>query len=200
MGMKLLATAAFFELIVIAAGVAILGPDAEGLHWAIRWTARFSAVFFLAAFLASSLQRSLHRPWTAALLRQRRYVGLSFAASQLIHLVFIGLAYRRAPATMGPLDAVFYLGALGYLFTGLLALTSNDDSVRWLGLKRWRRLHSTGMYLLWAIFTGTYTLGAGRNRIHWILAFAFGLAMAFKLSVIFGKSKRKARWENSCPH
>src|SRR5687767_12959858 len=100
MGMKTFAIAAFFELIVIAAGVAVMGSGSEGLHWAIRWTARFSAVFFLSAFLASSLQRSLHQPWTAALLRQRRYVGLSFAASQLIHLSFIGLAYRRAPATM----------------------------------------------------------------------------------------------------
>ena len=189
--MKLVATVAFLELIVIAAGLALLGAGAEGLHWAIRWTARFSALLFLAAFLASSLQRSLHRPWTAALLRRRRYWGLSFAASQLIHLIFIGLAYRRAPATMGPLDVVFYIGAVGYLFTGLLALTSNDEAVHRLGLKRWRLLHSTGMYILWAIFIGTYILGAARDRIHLVLAFVFGLALVLKLALKFGGNRRK---------
>lgn len=197
--MKLVATVAFLELIVISAGLVFLGTEAEGLHWAIRWTARFSALLFLAAFLASSFQRSLHRPWTAALLRQRRYWGLSFAASQLIHLMFIGLTYRWAPATMGPLDVAFYLGAIGYLFTGLLALTSNDGAVHRLGLKRWHLLHSTGMYFLWAIFIGTYILGAARDRIHLVLALVFGLALVFKLALKFGGNKRKLGWEKSCP-
>jgi sulfoxide reductase heme-binding subunit YedZ len=189
-GTRLIATLALIELLFIGIGVLVMGPEAPGLHWAIRWTARFSAVLFLLAFLASSLQRSLHRPWTAALLRERRYIGLGFAVSQLIHLAFIGMAYRWAPSSMGPVDGAFAIGALGYLFTGLMALTSNDAAVRWLGLKSWRLLHSTGMYLLWAIFIGTYILNAKNDRLHLVQAIVFGLALAFKLSVKF--SRRKA--------
>ena len=183
-GGRLISAAVASELLFIALGLAVLGLGAEGLHWAIRWTARFSAFLFLSAFLASSLHRSLHRGWTIALLRQRRYWGLSFAGSQFIHLILIVLAYRRAPTTMGSIDAAFLFGALGYIFTGLMALTSNDEAVRRLGPKDWRVLHSTGMYLLWAIFFGTYILGAGKDRLHLALATAFGLALAFKLAVL----------------
>lgn len=174
---------ALLESLVIALGVAALGMDGEGLHWAIRWTARFSALFFLLAFLASSLQRALHRPWTAALLRGRRYWGLCFAASQLIHLIFIGLAYRNVPASMGPIDPAFFLGAVGYFFTGLMALSSNDAAVKGLGPRNWRQLHATGMYILWLIFMGTYVLGAGRDHLHFVLAIIFGLALIFKLGL-----------------
>ncbi|HEX5034290.1 MAG TPA: hypothetical protein VFW62_07420, partial [bacterium] len=183
--MSLVLLVAALESIFAAIGLAILGLDAEGLHWAIRWTGRLSLLLFLSAFLANSLQRSLHRPWTAVLLRRRRYVGLAFAASQLIHLVLIGLAYRRAPATMGPLDFAFYGGAVGYFFTGLLALTSNDQAFHWLGPKRWRLLHSTGMYALWLIFFVTYLPGFGLGGIPLVFLLVLGLALIFKLTVKF---------------
>ena len=195
--MHLIWKASLVEILFIGLGLAFFGVQAEGLHWAIRWSARFSAFLFLVAFLASSLQRSLHRPWTSALLRQRRYWGLAFAVSQLIHLALIFLAYRQAPETMGPVNGAFLLGGLGYFFTALMALSSNDASVRWLGLKRWRLLHSIGMYLLWAIFFGTYVLGFGQNSLHRVLAVAFALALVFKLKAKLGK--RKISWERSCP-
>ncbi|HKY62062.1 MAG TPA: hypothetical protein VJR29_01455 [bacterium] len=188
--MSLTFLVAALESILVAMGLAILGPNAEGLHWAIRWTGRLSLLLFLSAFLASSLQRSLHRPWTAALLRRRRYVGLAFAASQFIHLALIGLAYRRAPATMGPLDFAFYGGAVGYFFTGLLALTSNDRAFHWLGPKRWRLLHATGMGVLWLIFFVTYLPGLREGGIPLVLLLVLGLALVFKLTVKFAARKR----------
>lgn len=90
---------------------------------------------------------------------------------------------------MGPLDLAFYFGALGYLFTGLMALTSNDSAIRRLGPTHWRRLHSTGMSLLWFIFMATYALGASRDRWHLAMAIVFGLALVFKLGVKFGRRK-----------
>src|SRR5262249_29765543 len=125
-GKRLVLGVAALEAVAVAVGLTRLGLGAEGWHWAMRWTARVSALLFLSAFLASSLQRRFHRPWTGWLRRRRRYLGLSFAASQGIHLFAIAGGFLRAPATMSPPNATFMVGALGYAFTVALALTSTD--------------------------------------------------------------------------
>lgn len=45
---------------------------------------------------------------------------------------------------------------MGYLLLALLALTSTDAAVRWLGRSRWTALHKTGMYILYVIFVFSY--------------------------------------------
>ena len=63
------------------------GP--EEVRAAIRATAFTSAVPFLLVFAASSANRLWCTPFTAWLVRERRYLGLSVAASHLWHLVAI---------------------------------------------------------------------------------------------------------------
>jgi hypothetical protein len=38
----------------------------------------------------------------------------------------------------------------------LLAATSSDAAMRWLGIRAWTQLHRFGLYYLWAVFTITY--------------------------------------------
>lgn len=82
-------------ILVVALITMSVLPPAEGARAAIRFTARTSLVLFLLAFTASAL----HRFWlcgvTVWLRRNRRYLGLSFAGSHLVHAVAI-LAYLQA--------------------------------------------------------------------------------------------------------
>ena len=92
--MKKLASGWFLVLwtaLVVSAMVAAVlashgAADLEAVRHALRLTARTSLALFLLAFAASSLRRLWPLPATAWLLRNRRHVGVSFAASHFIHL------------------------------------------------------------------------------------------------------------------
>src|SRR5690606_37151534 len=91
---------------------------------------------------------------TRWLKRNRRYMGLSFALAHFLHLGAI-VAYFASIGEMP--DVVTIIGGGGaYVFIALLALTSNDWSVRKLGPKAWRRLHLVGISYVWLIFMNSY--------------------------------------------
>jgi hypothetical protein len=79
----------------------------------------------LIAFLASSFAKVFRSEVIRWLLRNRRYFGLSFAISHLIHLIFIfalnhlmkGELFRSYPTQ------IFLGGGLGYVFILLMSLT-----------------------------------------------------------------------------
>jgi hypothetical protein len=142
---------------MVAALLAAAGWTEAGLRLVIRATARTSLVLFLAAFLASTLRRRWPGAATTWLLQNRRYVGLAFATSHLLHLLAI-LALRDAfPATFADVPwATVVVAGGGFVVVALLAATSSDAAVRWLGVRRWSRLHRAGLYYLWVVFTVTY--------------------------------------------
>jgi methionine sulfoxide reductase heme-binding subunit len=74
---------------LVGAILAQSGVTAEGLHLVLRATARTSLVLFLAAFVAASLRAI--RPGGLAdwLAENRRYLGISFAASHSFHFAAI---------------------------------------------------------------------------------------------------------------
>ena len=65
------------------------GSGEAGLRMLMRATARTSLALFGAAFAASSLRSLWPTPATGWLLRQRRYLGLSFAFSHALHALAI---------------------------------------------------------------------------------------------------------------
>src|SRR5262245_7370659 len=74
------------------------GSGEAGLRAVIRGTARTSFVLFIGAFTASALYRLRPAALTRWLLANRRYLGVSFAASHFIHLIFIVLLAAVSPA------------------------------------------------------------------------------------------------------
>jgi len=174
----------------------IHGCNDTGWHFATRYTARFAGWLFLLVFLASSLRRIWKSRATAWLLRHRRYFGVGFAASMGIHLICIFGIYATSPGFAASLSPWAVAGgALGYAFLATMVLTSTDSSVQRLGLKNWRRLHSTGMYYLWLVFFFTY-LGGSSDRYHLAMAWVFGAALIAKLLLkrkIFGKELTPSR-------
>ena len=147
-------------LALVAMCAAILAADGageEGLRAVIRATARTSLVLFAAAFAASGLRRVWRSPATAWLLRNRRYVGLSFAISHALHLAAILAVAATVPGFAADVDATTVIGGgAGYVLIAAMALTSNDTAVRRLGPRRWRALHVTGLWVVFGIFTTSY--------------------------------------------
>lgn len=156
-GWPLLATLAC-GLLLAAAVVLALGPDVQGVRQLIRVTARSSLVLFLLAFTASAAVRRWPGPFTRWQLANRRQLGLGFAISHTIHAAAIAGYACIDPvgfhAATGPGN--FVTGGLAYVFIVLMAVTSFDGAVRWLGVRRWRLLHLAGLYFLWISFVITF--------------------------------------------
>lgn len=140
----------FFAVIALAVGV-----TEPGVRALVRTSAQTSFVLFLAAFVASALQRTWPTPVSCWLLKNRRYLGVSFAVSHTMHLAFI-IALTRVAAdfTTGP--AALIGGGMAYVFIAAMTATSFDRTTQWLGARTWRRLHTVGMYWIWAIFFVSY--------------------------------------------
>lgn len=147
----LLAAAA--GLIAVALGLWAGGTAAEQAGLAARWTARAALPFFLIAYAASSALRLWPGDLTRAIMRRRRQWGLGFALAHTIHLGALG-TNLIVFGVQRPL-LVLAGGGLAYGLIYLMALTSNDWSVRKLG-RNWKRLHTIGVHYSWIIFTQSY--------------------------------------------
>src|SRR5580693_7598894 len=79
-------------LILAALCAAIAGLhafDADGIRMVIRFTARTSLFFFCLAFSAVAIAHLMPNPWTRWQCRNRRYLGVTFAASHALHAIAI---------------------------------------------------------------------------------------------------------------
>jgi DMSO/TMAO reductase YedYZ heme-binding membrane subunit len=145
-------------LLVMALAVLAADSDAEGFRQLIRVTARSSFVLFLLAFTASAAVRRWPGSFTRWQLANRRQIGLAFAVSHGIHAVAIAGFARIDPLSFHAATSPgsFVSGGLAYVFILLMAATSFDSAVRWLGAKRWRLLHLAGLYFIWISFVITF--------------------------------------------
>jgi len=142
---------------LIAASSWIGGAYYEGyedyLRFMVRETAYVSTSFFLLAYVARPLREVVGAEWTGALVRLRRRLGIAAALAHTVHFAAVVSLLRFTGEAVDPVTLV--LGGLGFLVFWLLALTSNDASVRALGAN-WKRLHRFGVHYLWFIFFVTY--------------------------------------------
>ena len=154
-GPRLIGWAALALGAMTALLLGIYGTDEAGIRVMIRATARTSVVLFTAVFTASSAVHLWPRPLTKWMLRNRRYLGLSFAVSHTVHLLFI--IYAAAVVGFLQVNSVALIGGgLAYVFIAAMAATSFDGAVTWLGRRHWQRLHTVGTYYIWLIFLQTY--------------------------------------------
>ena len=164
------------------AGILIAsGAELGSLRTGLRLTARTSLLLFLAAFTASSLRRLWSVPLTGWLLRNRRYLGVSFAVSHFIHLGLIAGLIPHTPERFTANPAGLLPGAIAYLFLAALTITSFDRTARWMGRLWWSRLHRTGSWWIWLVFAGNYgskiTRGPGFAAAAALLFAAAGLRL-----------------------
>lgn len=104
------------------------GWDIEGLRSVIRATARASLLLFSLAFTAGALARLSPSEATRWLRANRRYIGVSFAVSHVIHLAAIITFARVDQDLFWKLTNVanVVLGGVAYVFIAAMTATSFD--------------------------------------------------------------------------
>ena len=156
------------------------GLGDEGLRIVLRATARTSLALFLAAFVASSLRRLVRTPLTDWLLRNRRQLGVGFAVSHAVHGWAI-VSLLRLGIDVGTL--VLVIAGFGYVLIAAMTVTSFDRTTAWLGPRAWRRLHATGVWYLWFVFTVTYVVPAASDLLAAVSLGALLLALGVRIAV-----------------
>jgi DMSO/TMAO reductase YedYZ heme-binding membrane subunit len=128
--------------------------EVEGVRMVIRFTARTSLLFFCLAFSASALARLRPNAWTRWQRRNRRYLGVTFAASHAIHAVaIVCFAAMSPPLFIQATSAASYIfGSIGYAFIVAMTATSFARTAQAIGPRAWRILHLSGGYYLWFQF------------------------------------------------
>jgi hypothetical protein len=104
------------------------------------------------AFAASSLQVVFPGAFSRWLLRNRRYVGLCFAAAMAWQALFI--LWLVLVHTDYYINEVYVLsdvveGVVGYAFIAAMVLTSFKFGRGRLSPRQWKLLHTVGIYWLW---------------------------------------------------
>jgi hypothetical protein len=157
-----LVTCPISAAMIVAMIVAMVGAglsSGEGVSSMIQLSVRCAVPLLYLAFAASSLQILLPSPLGRWLLRNRKYVGLCFAAAMAWQLLFI--VWMVGVHTDYYVSEVYVLrdaieGVTGYLFLIAMTVTSFKPGRRLLTAKQWRLLHKSGIYFLWAYAFSVY--------------------------------------------
>jgi DMSO/TMAO reductase YedYZ heme-binding membrane subunit len=139
------------SLVILSLWIAAMRQfDVEGVRMVIRFTARSSLLLFCLAFGAAALARLWPNGWTRWLRRNRRYLGVSFAASHGIHAVAIACFANMDPAGFAAATsaASYIFGGIGYAVIIAMTATSFDRTALMIGPRAWRILHLAGGYYL----------------------------------------------------
>ena len=128
--------------------------EVDGVRMVIRFTARTSLLFFCLAFAAAALARLWPNAFTGWLRRNRRYLGVTFAASHAIHAVVIVRFAIMDPVGYAAATSIasYVFGGIGYAFIIAMTATSFDRTAAAIGPRAWRMLHLVGGYYLWLQF------------------------------------------------
>jgi DMSO/TMAO reductase YedYZ heme-binding membrane subunit len=188
-----------FWLLALAASTAtLLGlPEADfnsarGMSPIIVRSVRCALPLFIVAFTASSLATLWPSRATRWLLVNRRYFGLAFAFAMAWHFSFV---LYTISSFGNPLSAkATALDVIGFIFLLLLTLTSFRWGARRLSASNWRRLHKTGVYVIWLLATEIYyhSVVNGADRMHRAV-FAALLAAATLRVAAWAKMRVAAR-------
>lgn len=162
--------------------------DKETVSLLIRTTAKLSFVLFMLAFVASSLFYYIKNGFTTWLLKNRRYLGVSFAISHYIHLAALLFMTLHIEFNVFEDRGLFRtaIGALAYAFVTVMTITSFDRTRNLFGKNNWKRIHTFGGYLLWVIFAKSYVLEM-TDPLRIFFALVAVIVLVLRVTVIFKK-------------
>jgi DMSO/TMAO reductase YedYZ heme-binding membrane subunit len=155
----------FVTLSLVLASLSILIAatrqfEVDGVRMVIRFTARTSLLLFCLAFSAAALARLWPNAWTRWQRRNRRYLGVTFAASHGLHALAIACFAAMDPPGFAQATsaASFLFGGVGYAFIAAMTATSFERTAALIGPRAWRRLHLVGGYYLLFQFTASFAM------------------------------------------
>ena len=135
----------------------INGFNEESNRFCIRFTARLGVLIFCTAFMASSVQLLYKNAFTFWWMMNRKFIGISFAITHLMHLFFLGmLQYFFHPVFELAQPISLLGGGLAYLFVVAMLITSFPRYEKMLYQNHWKILHTVGGYWIWFIFARSY--------------------------------------------
>ncbi len=132
---------------------------AEGVSSMIQLSVRWAIPWLYLTFAASSARVLFSGPLSLWLLRNRKIMGLCFAAAmgwQLLFIVWLVSVHRGYYITEVYVLRDAIEGTLGYLYLIAMTLTSFRPGRKLLKPKQWKLLHKSGMYFLWAYAFSVY--------------------------------------------
>jgi DMSO/TMAO reductase YedYZ heme-binding membrane subunit len=187
---------AILTSILVALSLWIAGMrqfEVDGVRMVIRFTARTSLLLFCLAFSASALAQLWPNAWTRWQRRNRRALGVSFAASHAIHAAAIGCFALMDPAGYAAATsaASYIFGGIAYAFIIAMTATSFDRTAAALGARAWRTLHLVGGYYLLVQFTVSF--GKRIPEMPLYALFLIPLIAVFGLRMIAMASRRTPR-------
>jgi sulfoxide reductase heme-binding subunit YedZ len=187
-GWSIVGAVAVALIMVVTMEAMMTGAPVDGVRGIIRATARSSFVLFSLAFTASAVRYFWPNAWTRWQLRNRRYLGVSFALSHFVHLLAILALGRIATEELaaGANAITWIFGGLAYVFIGLMAATSFDSTARLVSPRAWSLLHTVGSYYIWLIFANSYLSRAvampAYIPVAALVIFILGLRIAARVS------------------
>jgi DMSO/TMAO reductase YedYZ heme-binding membrane subunit len=187
---------ALLALTLVALSLWIAGMrqfEVDGVRMVIRFTARSSLLFFCLAFSAAALARLWPNAWTRWQRRNRRILGLTFAASHGIHAIAIAAFAVMDPAGYAAATSIasYIFGGIGYAVILAMTATSFDRTAKALGASAWRRLHLIGGYYL--LFQFAVSFGKRIPDMPLYALFLIPLVAVFALRMISMAAARTPR-------
>lgn len=136
--------------------IAMIGADMStgpGISSMIGLSVRFAVPLVFVTFAARALQTLFPGSFSRWLLRNRKYIGLSFAAAMAWQGLFI--VWMLTIHTGYYVNEVYVMrdaieGAIGYLLLASMTITSFSFARKQMSARSWRVLHTAGIYFLWA--------------------------------------------------
>ena len=178
---------------IILAGLATTGNSTpEATVAMIRLSVQLASPWIYLAFVATALEQLFQSSFSSWLLRNRRYVGLSFAAGfgwQAVFILVLLVLHGDYYATVLHDTAEFISRMLSYLLLLALTVTSFFPVRRVMDPRHWRLLHFVGIWYFWAAIWVSYaeTVMLGDTGL---IAIVYTVTGLFVLAVRFA-----AYWE-----
>jgi hypothetical protein len=148
--------------ISLAMVIAMLGADlssGEGVSPMIQLSVRCAVPLLYLTFAASAVQKLFPGPLGRWFLRNRKYLGLSFAAAmawQGLFILWMVIIYSDYYINEVYVMRDAIEGVVGYLFLFAMTVTTFQPGRKLLRPKKWRLLHLSGIYFLWAYAFSVY--------------------------------------------
>jgi len=146
-------------LVVVIAMTRADLSSAEDISSLLQLSVRCSVPWLYLAFAASSLRVLFPGAFSRWLMRNRRIVGLCFAAGmawQLVFILWMVTGFRNYYAEEVYVFSDIAVQIPGYVFLTAMTITSFMPVRRKLNPNQWRMLHKTGIYFLWGTVWSTY--------------------------------------------
>ncbi|MEH6591964.1 MAG: hypothetical protein V7746_17005 [Halioglobus sp.] len=148
--------------ISVAVIITMMGLDlsqAESVSSMIQFSVRCSVPWLYLAFAASSVYALFPGEASRWLLRNRKIMGLCFAAGmawQLLFIVWLVTVHSDYFANEVYVLRDLIEGLLGYAFLIAMIITSFKAGRSLIKPKQWKLLHKSGIYFLWAYAWSVY--------------------------------------------